>query len=62
MRHCYLNILELVLADCVDAVAFQDAFCLRNVGAADNHTGAVGFAAGKTVHIFYVATVGCEQL
>ena len=57
-----LNILQLILTDCMNSVAFQNAFGLRDVGAADNHAGRVGLAAGKAVHVFYVAAVLGKQL
>ena len=41
----------------MNTVCFKNFFCLLHVGAADNHTGAVGLAAGKAVHVFDVAAV-----
>ena len=52
-----LNIFKFFLADCMNAVCFKNFFCLLHVGAADNHTGAVGLATGKAVHVFDVAAV-----
>ena len=57
-----LNILQFFLANGVNTIAFENLFGLLHVCAAKNHTGGVGFAAGKAVHVFDVAAVFGKKL